>query len=181
MLVESYQIVKPNLRHLCKNYHMALHDRINEMLTEKNVRKVDLAKATKSPRATITDWTSGKTKVLTYEKLKLAAQFFGVNPDWLNTGKGPKYPVSAHKHQIDAALKTAVQAAEYEKSYLDEMIKLCDRIIEQQAFPVGQDLELYQLADRIVDDYKQEHGGDYPTLSTLEFLLGKEIKKRQSN
>jgi transcriptional regulator with XRE-family HTH domain len=181
MLVESYSNVKHVFHFLCKNNSMALHERINEMLAEKQVRKVDLAKATKSPRATVSDWTSGKTKVLTYEKLELAAKFLGVNAKWLNTGEGPKYPVPAHKHQVDAALQTAVQAAEYEKHYLHKMIQMCDRLLEENALPGADDLELYQMADDIVDDYKQESGGFYPTLSSLEFLVRKEIKKRQGN
>jgi len=70
---------------------MTLKDRINECLAQKPAKKTDLAKATKSPRATISDWTSGKTRKLSGEKLLLASKFFGVNPDWLNSGKGHKY------------------------------------------------------------------------------------------
>lgn len=69
---------------------MNLKDRIIECLAEKDVKKSELAAATKSPRATISDWTSGKTKKLSGEKLLLAASFFDVNPDWLNSGKGEK-------------------------------------------------------------------------------------------
>ena len=70
---------------------MSLKNRINECLLETNSKKVDLAKATKSPRATISDWTSGKTKSLSGKKLLLASNYFGVNPDWLGNGDGPKY------------------------------------------------------------------------------------------
>ena len=70
---------------------MNLQDRINECLLEKKAKKVDLARATKSPRATISDWTSGKTKKLSGEKLLLAAEFFNVKPKWLEDGSGEKY------------------------------------------------------------------------------------------
>jgi transcriptional regulator with XRE-family HTH domain len=178
-------IVKENvnycLNNLCDDIFMDLSDRMKALMAEKGIRPPALSKYLKKPPATVHGWLSGRVARISYDLLDDVAQFFGVNAKWLNTGEGPKYPVSAHKHQVDAAMKAAVLDAEYEKSYLDEMINLCDRLLEQQAFPKGQDLELYQMADAIVEYYKQEHGGVYPTLSTLEFLLGKEIKKRQSN
>ena len=70
---------------------MNLKDRINSCLKEKNVKKTDLARATKSPRATVSDWTSGKTEKLSGDKLLLVAKFFNVSPEWLQTGKGEKY------------------------------------------------------------------------------------------
>jgi len=69
---------------------MSLQDRINECLLEKHAKKTELATAVKSPRATISDWTSGKTKSLSGEKLLLASAFFNVNPKWLATGLGEK-------------------------------------------------------------------------------------------
>jgi transcriptional regulator with XRE-family HTH domain len=177
-------IVKENvnycLNNLCEDIFMDLSDRMKELMAEKGIRPPALSKYLKKPPATVHGWLSGRVARISYDLLDDVAQFFGVNAKWLNTGEGPKYPVSAHKHQVDAALKTAVQAAEYEKVYLHEMIKLCDRLLGQYALPEEQDLELYQLADDIVEDYKHEHGV-YPRLITLEFLVSKEIKKRLDN
>lgn len=68
----------------------SLKERVEECLLESGKKKVELAEATRSPRATISDWTSGKTKAITGEKLLKAAAFFNVRPEWLATGAGKK-------------------------------------------------------------------------------------------
>lgn len=43
-------------------------------------------------------WASGKTKQIKAEPLLLAAKLFGVTPEWLSTGKAPKYPPDTSGH-----------------------------------------------------------------------------------
>lgn len=55
------------------------------------VNNEQLAVACKVKAPTSFHWASGKTKKIKAEPLLLAARLFGVTPDWLATGKGPKF------------------------------------------------------------------------------------------
>ena len=67
-----------------------LGDRIAERLKIIGKRPADLARATGSSRASVSDWMSGKTKEIKGHRLIKAAQFLQVSPEWLATGKPPK-------------------------------------------------------------------------------------------
>jgi len=94
---------------------MSLKNRIIECLSDNNLKKVDLANATKSPRATVSDWTSGKTKNLSGEKLLLASNYLGVNPEWLGNGRGPKYKKNKNQFFGSSGYESDLQelSAEY--------------------------------------------------------------------
>lgn len=93
---------------------MSLQIRINQCLRDKGAKKTELADACKSPRATISDWSSGKTKSLSGEKLVLAAKFFNVNPEWLSSGNGKKNVSSIEATVPDLEPETNVQNKDYE-------------------------------------------------------------------
>jgi transcriptional regulator with XRE-family HTH domain len=177
-------IVKENVNYclfnLCEDNFMDLSDRMKELMAEKDIKPPALSKYLKKPPATVHGWLSGRVARISYDLLDVVAAYFGVNAKWLNTGEGPKYPVMSHQAHIDAAMKSAVSAAEFEKAYIHQLMDMCDRLIDEGAVTHWTDIELYQIADAITEDYKQE-SGDYPALTRLEFMVLKEAKKRQGN
>lgn len=67
-------------------------DRLRWAMENKKTSQSDLARAVGVNRATINFWVSGKTKEVEGSNLSKAANFLGVTPLWLTTGKGPKEP-----------------------------------------------------------------------------------------
>ena len=72
-----------------------LQDRVKESMQAKSLTNAQLALACKVKQPTSHNWASGKTKSIKGEPLLLAATVFGVTPQWLATGKGPKFPPDA--------------------------------------------------------------------------------------
>ena len=81
-----------------------LADRIKERLLATGLSNAQLAKAAKVRQPTAHNWGSGKTKAIKGEPLLAAAIALGVNPKWLATGQGPKFPAelsdAATRHEI---------------------------------------------------------------------------------
>jgi transcriptional regulator with XRE-family HTH domain len=143
-----------------------LSDRISQLLREKNVRKVDLARATGSPRATISDWTNGKTTFLTYDKLTKAAKFLGVNAEWLQNGKGDKYPLpkwSELAFPEPEQLKPAPEHRAYENALFD----ICDELIDTGCYSSDKHSrsDLYHTAHNLAWEHR------YPPLTVIRELL----------
>ncbi len=69
----------------------SLADRIKECMAAKGLTNAALAKLAKVKPPTSFNWGSGKTKSIKGEQLLNAAAALGVDPQWLATGKGPKY------------------------------------------------------------------------------------------
>ena len=64
-----------------------------------NNEQLAIACGVKAP--TSFHWASGKTKQIKAKPLLLAAKLFGVTPEWLSTGKEPKYPPGAFgQHEV---------------------------------------------------------------------------------
>jgi phage repressor protein C with HTH and peptisase S24 domain len=53
--------------------------------------KAQLARHCNVSPPSVSDWTTGQTKTLVGSNLLKASEFFGVHPDWLASGKRPKY------------------------------------------------------------------------------------------
>ncbi len=68
-----------------------LSARIKDCMAAVGVNNEQLAAACKVKAPTSFNWASGKTKKIKAEPLLLAAKLFGVTPDWLATGQGPKF------------------------------------------------------------------------------------------
>ena len=94
---------------------MTLSDRLNQLIKEKAIKKSDLADATRSPRATVSDWTSGKIKALSADKLLLVCKFFNVNPEWVANGRGPMYKAHSNVTSSDKKLRK-VMVLSYEQA-----------------------------------------------------------------
>ena len=81
----------------------------------------------------VNDWVSGKTKSINAEHLFPAAEFLGVEPYWLATGKGKKYksdnsnqiPENAAQaepeHEIRIMLKEVIDELKDEELTLDRV------------------------------------------------------------
>lgn len=68
---------------------MSLQERIERLFKENpTIKNADLARAIKVSRATITDWRLGKTKTINGANAFALANYFKVNAEWLQTGKG---------------------------------------------------------------------------------------------
>lgn len=69
-----------------------LAERVKAQMEAKQLSNKELAIAAGVRPPTAHNWGSGKTKAIKGEPLLRAAAAFGVNPHWLATGRGPKYP-----------------------------------------------------------------------------------------
>lgn len=69
-----------------------LKDRVNECMEASGLKNAALAKICGVQPPTSFNWASGKTKNIKGAPLLKAAAAFGVTPEWLASGKGPKYP-----------------------------------------------------------------------------------------
>lgn len=65
--------------------------RVQAELQRSGRRPADLARALGISRASISDWLKGATGQPKPENLFVCADFLGVKPQWLLTGKGEKY------------------------------------------------------------------------------------------
>jgi transcriptional regulator with XRE-family HTH domain len=86
----------------------ALADRIKERLLATGLSNAQLAKASKVKQPTAHNWGSGKTKAIKGEPLLAAATALGVNPKWLATGVGPKFPEARPLAEPRYAVRDAV-------------------------------------------------------------------------
>lgn len=68
--------------------------RIKERMKAAGLTNAQLAKAAGVEPPTAHNWGSGKTKEIKAGPLLAAAAALGVNPHWLATGEGPKFPDS---------------------------------------------------------------------------------------
>jgi transcriptional regulator with XRE-family HTH domain len=68
------------------------NERLNWALRERGVSKSELARACKIERASVTEWTNGKTKDPKLSPFFLACDTLRINPRWLALGEGPIEP-----------------------------------------------------------------------------------------
>lgn len=60
-----------------------MYERYVELLNEKQIRNIDVSRATGIPSSTFSDWKKGKSSPK-YDKIQKIAEYFGVEPDWLS-------------------------------------------------------------------------------------------------
>lgn len=97
----------------------ALAERIRSRLDDLEMSAAELARRARVKPPSVALWLDGTTKSIKGENLLLAAQALQVTPDWLATGKGPKFPGSTH------------QAAEPSPAYGDGSIAEAIGLLEQ--------------------------------------------------
>jgi transcriptional regulator with XRE-family HTH domain len=69
--------------------NMNITERIIEKMKEKGLKQIDLVKATKATKGTVSLWVKGQT-VPSGENLIKLANALKVSPEWLQTGKEPR-------------------------------------------------------------------------------------------
>lgn len=83
---------------------MTLQKRINELFDGSKYKPIELAQYTKLSRAAISAWMTGTTNKIAGENAFLVAKFFGVNAEWVQTGKGEKYPTRNEPIEDDLSI-----------------------------------------------------------------------------
>lgn len=78
------------VRHTLK---MSLQDRINELfaMDRPEAKNAELARYCHVSRGAVTDWRNGQTQTINGDNAHNVARFFGVNSEWVQNGKRPKY------------------------------------------------------------------------------------------
>lgn len=71
-----------------------LKERVTERMQVMGLKNAALAKICGVQPPTSFNWASGKTQNIKGAPLLKAAAAFGVNPEWLASGKGPKFPTA---------------------------------------------------------------------------------------
>lgn len=85
-----------------------LQDRLRQIMAgPPKISQAALARACGIKPPSVNDWISGKTKTIEGQNLLLAAEFLGVAPKWLATGRGPirKAASLAEGSNVEAALQ----------------------------------------------------------------------------
>lgn len=156
MLGAPYDAVKHNQRLLVHSQSMSLKDRINELfddyVREKDPAfcRADFARAVKVSRATVTDWMNGTTQTINGEKAHEVAKFFNVNAEYVQTGKGKKYP--------DRKMSEAEKAIEKVVAFATDSIdkRMPDMSRDDRIKAISLCLMHYSLNTAIPDDELQK-------------------------
>lgn len=82
-----------------------MFSRYMELLNEKQVKNIDVSRATGIPASTFSDWKKGKSYPK-QDKLQKIAGYFNVSVDWLlgNTDQKSKEPILSQKDERDIAV-----------------------------------------------------------------------------
>ncbi len=79
-----------------------LASRIIEARAALDISKAELARRVGVTRATVTMWESGQIESLRDDNLLLLAELLGINPKWLNSGKGARHIMVAAAAEANA-------------------------------------------------------------------------------
>lgn len=86
-----------------------MYERYVELLNEKQVRNIDVSRATGIPSSTFSDWKKGKSSPK-YDKIQKIAEYFGVEPDWLSGKSEYKTKKEMFQHFDDVCDIPALQS-----------------------------------------------------------------------
>jgi phage repressor protein C with HTH and peptisase S24 domain len=67
------------------------NQRLAEELAKRNIKGVEVARATGVKPPSVTEWLNGTTQDLKADNAEKLCAFLGINQKWLLTGKGPQY------------------------------------------------------------------------------------------
>lgn len=81
-----------------------LQERMQQCIKATGLKNEQIASACGVSAPTSFNWASGKTKKIKAEPLLKAAKLFGVTPEWLATGKQPKYPNDGLEPSVQCAI-----------------------------------------------------------------------------
>lgn len=88
------------------------NDRLNWALRERQISKAELARACGIERASVTEWTNGKTKDPKLAPFFLACDKLHISPRWLALGEGPIEPAIVPHVTRESVLETVTRLAE---------------------------------------------------------------------
>ena len=66
-----------------------LNERLAKAMAARGKIAADLSRVTKKKSSSVSDWLSGKTKMMEADNAAIVCRFLSINPDWLIFGKGP--------------------------------------------------------------------------------------------
>lgn len=91
------------------------NERLNWALRDRGVTKAELARACDIERASVTEWTNGKTKDPKLRPFFLACDLLKVRPRWLALGEGMPdlAPSDSPKHHHESVVDTITRLAEH--------------------------------------------------------------------
>lgn len=130
-----------------------VHERIQRLLDEKNLKQADIVRATGKSSAAVAKWLSGQN-VPKMDSLVKIARLFGVTPNWLATGQGE---MSAKLSIDDLRQKmNEIQGRENGVEHANP-VKMLPIINEVQAG------HFTEIGDDVFDEYEPAHhkDGDY--------------------
>jgi transcriptional regulator with XRE-family HTH domain len=88
------------------------NERLNWALRERGVTKAELARACGIERASVTEWTNGKTKDPKLAPFFLACDTLRLEPRWLALGEGPIEPQGVDQRNRESILETVTRLAD---------------------------------------------------------------------
>lgn len=100
--------------------------------------KADLARHCQVKPPSVSDWASGRTLTLEGSNLLGAASFFGVNPEWLRTGRGSKYPTFGDWPLSGELLAALNKLSHDDLWHAENALRAHLKIPPQQSFEGGQ-------------------------------------------
>ena len=119
---------------------MSVGERLRIALATKGISKSELARRVGVSAASVTYWTKGETDSIRGNHLIAAAQALGINPSWLETGKGQIAP--ADHLAIDEGELVAL-FRELEEAHRAALLSLARALHSAQTRQAGTTLNPY--------------------------------------
>ena len=139
-----------------------LADRLRHIMTQKDVKAADIARATGVQPGVLSRYISGKV-VPSSENLLTISQYFGVTPSWLLNGSDalespqPVYNISTKDKVIkaqDKLIDAQIRIANKERQIV-ELVKNCDALAEEVT-RLGKPNEAHKELVEVVDTQKSQ-------------------------
>lgn len=124
---------------------MEMKDRISFIIEFKKITKTEFAKAIKVSQGFVSQMCSGASSP-SERTIELICQQYGVNEEWLRTGKGDPFKDRSREEEIMRfAVRTNKGSDEFRKALVAMLAKLDDEDWDA----------LGRLADKLIEEYKK--------------------------
>ena len=122
---------------------MNVPERLKELIKQKGISIYSLSRETGIPHSTLSRFLNQKTETINRSTLKILADYFHVNLDWLITGNGEQYPSVAQQNQSgDNIHGRSVTVNNSETAKLLDIIKECHEILRKKDEQIDKLLEI---------------------------------------
>lgn len=130
---------------------MVRYDIFERLMKERGVKAVDVAKATKIPQSTFTDWKMGRVKSMKAEVMLAVAEYLHVSVNYLMTGEESKY------YNFDYVIKDP-RFHELIEKYTGHNSDRTAKYYEKISSLNDTDKQIIKdMVERLSDGYKEEH------------------------